>query len=68
LTIVLLAKLTAILSRHPNRMLQFLGKACIVDDPCFDRPVALHLRQHQFPYLGQDFLVRPLSLADKMQQ
>src|SRR3982074_2890570 len=68
LTIVLLAKLAAILPRYTDRILSLLGKPRIVDDPCFDRPVALHLRQHQFPHLGKPPLVRPLALANKMQQ
>src|SRR5262249_4999588 len=68
LTIVLLAKLAAILSSHPDRMLPFLGKARVVDDPRFDRPVAFQLWQHQFPHLRENLLVRPSSLADKMQQ
>src|SRR5262249_3391574 len=33
LTIVLLAKLATILSSHPDRMLPFLGKARVVDNP-----------------------------------
>src|SRR5262249_29600484 len=68
LTIVLLAKLAAILSSHPDRMLPFLGKARVVDDPRFDRPVAFQLWQHQFPPLRETLLVGPSSLADKMQQ
>ena len=41
LAVVLLAKLAAILPRHPNRMLTLLGKASIVDDPGLDRTVPL---------------------------
>jgi hypothetical protein len=68
LTIVLLAKLAAILSSHSDRMLPFLGKAGVVNDPRFDRPVAFQLWLHQFPHLRENLLVRPSSLADKMQQ
>jgi hypothetical protein len=68
LTIVLLAKLAAILSGHPDRMLPFPGKARLVNDPCFDRPVAFQLWQHQFPHLRENVLVRPSSLADKMKK
>ena len=68
LAVVLLAKLAAILPRHPNRMPTLLGKAGIVDDPGHDRTVPLDLWQHHLAHLGQHLLVRPLSLADKMQQ
>ncbi len=49
-------------------MLTLLGKAGIVDDPGLDRTVPLDLWQHHLAHLGQHLLVRPLSLADKMQQ
>src|ERR1017187_923135 len=68
LTIVLLAELTAVLPRHPDRVPPLLGKAGVVDDPCFDRPVTLDLRQHHLAYLGQHLLVRPRGVADKMQE
>jgi hypothetical protein len=45
-----------------------LGKARIVDDPGLDRPVALQRRPHHLAHLGQDLLIRPGRLADKMQQ
>jgi hypothetical protein len=41
LAIGLLAKLTAILMVHPNRMTAVLGKRRIVYDPRFDRVVPL---------------------------
>src|SRR5208282_1014388 len=40
----------------------------IIDDPGLDRSVTLDCRHHQLAHLGQDPLVRPLSLADEMQQ
>src|SRR5580704_13053595 len=49
-------------------MLPFLGKARVVDDPRFDRSVTFQLWQHQFPHLRENLLVRPSSLADKVQQ
>ena len=45
-----------------------LGKASVVDNPGFDRPVTLDLRQHHLAYLGQHSLVRPRRIANKMQQ
>ena len=68
LTIVLLAELAAVLPRHANRVPPLLGKARVVDDPRLDRPMALDRRQHHLAYFGQDSLVRPSRLADKMQQ
>ena len=68
LTIVLLAKLAAILSRYPDRVPPLLGKAGVVDDPGFNRTVTLDLRQHHLAHLGQHPLVRPSRVADEMQQ
>src|SRR6476661_8420801 len=67
LTIVLLAKLATILSSHPDRMLPFLGKARVVDDPRFDRSVTFQLWQHQFPHLREnlssDHLPSPIKCS-----
>jgi hypothetical protein len=41
--IVLLAKLAAVLPRHPDRVPPLLGKAGVVDNPRFNRPVTLDL-------------------------
>jgi hypothetical protein len=49
-------------------MMPLLGKTSVVDDPCLDRTVPLHRRQHKLANFGQYLLVRPLALADKMQQ
>ena len=68
LAVVLLAQLAAILPRHPDRVLALLRKAGVVDDPSLDRASPLDRRQHQLAHLGQHPLVRPGSLADKMQQ
>jgi hypothetical protein len=68
LTIVLLAKFAAILPCNPDRMPPLLGKARVIDDPSFDRPVALQLRQYQLADLGQNLLVRPVAFTNKMQQ
>jgi hypothetical protein len=45
-----------------------LGKARIVDDPPRDRPVPLYPRHNHLAHLGQNDIVRPAALADKMQQ
>jgi hypothetical protein len=60
--------LSAILMMHPDRMLAFLGKRRIVDDPGFDRPAPRHRRHHQFPHLGQHLLIRPRRIGDEMQE
>src|ERR1700688_4619348 len=44
------------------------GISGIVDDPGLDRTVPLDLWHHHLAHLGQHLLVRPLSLADEMQQ
>src|SRR5258705_5386341 len=67
LAVRLLAQLSAILAGNPNRMLALFGQAGVVDNPGFDRPVTLDLRQHHLAYLGQHLLVRPPRPPDKMQ-
>jgi len=44
------------------------GKAGVVNDPGLDRSGARHLRQYHLAHLGQNSIVRPSSLTDKMQQ
>ena len=68
LAIVLLAELAAILPRHAHRVPALLRKAGIVDDPRLDRAVPLDLRQRPLAHLGQNLLVRPGRLPDKMQK
>src|SRR5215467_6132437 len=68
LTICLFAELPAVLMRNPNRVLSFLRKAGVVDDPGFDRAMALDLGQHHLAHLRQDRVVRPCPLPNKMQQ
>ena len=62
------AELSAILPRHPDRMLPLLGKAGVVDDPGFDRPATLDHWQHHLANLGQDLFVRLRRHPDEMQQ
>ena len=68
LAVALPPELPAILRCDPDRVLPLLGKTGVIDDPRLDRPVALHRGQHQLAHLAQHLLVRPLRLADKMQQ
>ncbi len=68
LAIRLLAKLTAVLVRHPNRMPPLLRKARVVDDPGLDRSVTLDLRQHHLTHFAQHIVVGPPPFTDKMQQ
>jgi hypothetical protein len=53
---------------HPDRMLAFLGKRGIVDDPGFDRPSPRQRRRHQLTYLGQHLLIRPWRIGNEMQE
>ena len=53
----LLAELTAILMRHPHRVLTLFGEARVINDPDFDRSMALDLGQHHLARLGQHRLV-----------
>ena len=53
LAIVLLAELSAILTRHPHRVPALLGEAGIVDDPGLDGPGALDCRQDQAAHLSE---------------
>src|SRR5208282_3933906 len=68
LAVGLLAKLTAILMSHADRMFSLLGKSRVIDDRNFDRPVPLHQRLNFFTHLVQHVRVGPLRLANKMQQ
>ena len=68
LAIVLLAKLTAVLARHPDRMPSLFGKSRVIDDPRLDRPVPFNLRQHYLAHLAQHRFVRPRANTNKMQQ
>ncbi len=49
-------------------MAALLGKGGVVEDPGTNGTVALDARQHQLAHLGEQLLVRPLSLADEMQE
>ena len=68
MAVVLLAKLTAILPGHPDRMPPLLRKARIVDDPGLNGPAALERRQHQLAHLSQHRGIRPRRVANKMKQ
>jgi hypothetical protein len=68
LAVVPLAELTAILTRHPDRMTPLLGKAGIVDDPGFNRTAGFDNRQDQLLYPAENPLLRPRRVGDKMQQ
>jgi Putative transposase len=68
LTIGLLAKLSAILMVHADRMGAVLWKRRIVDNPGFDRSMLLDRRQNQIAHFGQHCRVRPLRISNKMQQ
>src|SRR6185437_10584676 len=64
LAVILLAELPAILTRHTDRVRSLLGKTGVIDDPRFDRSMALYRRQYHLTHFGQNTLVRPRRLAD----
>src|SRR5689334_1011453 len=68
LAIVLLAELSAILPRDADRVLALLGKTRVVDDPRRNGAVHLNIRDRLCTNALHYGLVRPISLADKMQQ
>src|ERR1019366_6200282 len=53
---------------HAYRMRSLFGESRIVDDPCLNRSVPCHGRQHHLAHLDQHLLIRPVRDADKMQQ
>lgn len=63
----LLAELAAILPRDANRMLAFLGKSRVVDDPRRDGAMLLNCRQRMCANAIHHRRVAPFALADEMQ-
>src|SRR6185503_9883357 len=53
LAVILLAELPAILTRHTDRVRSLLGKTGVIDDPRFDRSMALYRRQYHLPTLAK---------------
>lgn len=68
LAVVLLAELAAILPRHTDRMLPFLGKAGVADDPGADRPLTLKGRQNLRPHDAKHGIVRPVRFRHEVMQ
>src|SRR5215470_19033437 len=68
LAIVLLAELSAILPRDTDRVLALLGKTRVVDDPRRNGAVHLNIRDRLRTDALHHRAVRPVSLADEMQQ
>src|SRR5580704_8475686 len=68
LTIVLLAKLTAILPGDADRMNALLGESCVVDDPGFDSAALFDGGKSKGSNLPQQVLLRPVGVGDKMVQ
>jgi hypothetical protein len=66
LAVVLRALLTAILTRHPDRVRAFLRKAGVIDDPGFDRAAAFEDRHGQLLDPAQNPLVRPRRVGNEM--
>ena len=68
LAIALSAKLSAVLWGHSHRVLSLLGKAGVIDNPSLDRAVRFEAWKHNLAHLRQHLFVRPIRLADKVQQ
>jgi hypothetical protein len=68
LTIVLLAKLTAILPADADRMNAFLGESRVVDDPSFYPAALLDGGKNKGSNPPQQILLRPVGVGDKMVQ
>jgi hypothetical protein len=68
LAVVLFAELTAILTRHPDRVPALLGEAGIVNDPGLDGPSTLNGRQYEVAHFGEHGGIRPGRLTNEMQQ
>jgi hypothetical protein len=66
LTIVLLAELPAILTRHADGPRALLRDAAVVGDPGVDSTVLFDRWQHLAPNRGQRRVVRPVRLGDQM--
>ena len=68
LTIVLLAKLAAILPGDTDRMNALLGETCVVDDPGAYPAAPLDAGENKGSNLPQQVLLRPVGVGDKMVQ
>ena len=68
LAVVLLAALAAVLTRNPDRMTSLLGETRIIDDPGPDGAVPLNLRQNLGAHHGQQRLIGPVRLGNKVVQ
>ena len=68
LTIVLLAKLTAILPGDADRMNALLGKSRVVDDPGAYPAALLDSRKNKGSNPPQQVRLRPVGVGDKMVQ
>ncbi len=68
LTIVLLAKLTAILPSDADRMNALLGKSRVVDNPGAYPAAPFDGRKNKGSNASQQILLRPVGVGDKMVQ
>src|SRR5215831_12953635 len=68
LTIVLFAELSAILPRHADRVLAFFRKTRVVNDPRRNGTMRFDTRDRVGLDTPQHGVIRPVSLADEMQQ
>ena len=66
--VILLAYLTAILARDPDRMLSLLWKARVIHYPRHDRPLSQHGRKHCVQCAVEENLVIPGSIRHQMVQ
>jgi hypothetical protein len=66
LTVVLLAELSAVLSRHADRVLALLRKTRVVDDPGPDRPPGLDGRQRPVADRRQQRFIAPRCIGHEV--
>jgi hypothetical protein len=67
-TVLLLARLTAILPRHTHRMGALLRTSGVVHDPGHDRTALLHDRQYIVAHAAKQGLIAPWGLGHHMVQ
>ena len=56
------------MARDADRMHALLRKARVINDPCRDRRLPFHRRQHKITHRVQNRRIRPRGLADEVKQ
>src|ERR1700739_97946 len=66
--VILLAQLTAILARDPNRMSSLLGESCVIHDPGCQFMLLGHRRQNLTPHLLEQRHIAPWCIGHYVMQ